>query len=188
MATQETIGVAPVPQLLPLVPPLATTGSRGSIAALPPSNQTLYYARGDNTWQILPTTTYVVGPANSVSGDLATYADTTGRLLGGVSRLDAVPAGSVVQVAYGEYTANVNLTTVIPYDDTVPQNTEGTEILSVSITPRFVNSKVLVSYRGLASGNVAINAAAALFGTWSRTHLPHVIPLSPPLIIGQSKP
>lgn len=35
------------------VPPLANTAARGSIAALPASNQAQYYARGDNTWQIL---------------------------------------------------------------------------------------------------------------------------------------
>lgn len=49
-----TTGVAPVPSTASyLIPPLATTGSMGSIAALPVGNQALYYARGDNTWSDL---------------------------------------------------------------------------------------------------------------------------------------
>ena len=56
--------------------------------------------------------------------------------------------GSIVQTVYGEYTANTDLTAVIPWDDTIPQNTEGTEIISISITPRFVTSKILLNVQG----------------------------------------
>src|SRR4029077_16155974 len=81
VATQSTIGNAPVPVVPPALPPLATVANRGTIAALPSANQTQYYARGDNTWQILPQTTYVVGPASSANGDIGAYAAQTGTIL-----------------------------------------------------------------------------------------------------------
>jgi hypothetical protein len=147
IATQTTVGVAPVPATTPYMPPLATTGSRGTIAALPPSNQANYYARGDNTWQILPATTYVVGPASSAVGDIATYADTTGKLLTNVSKAAAVPAGGVVQTKFLEITS-ASVTAIIPVDSTVPQITEGAQIGSLSITPFFSNSLVRLTAMG----------------------------------------
>ena len=73
--------------------------------------------------------------------------------------------GSVVQTAYAEYTANSNLTAVIPQDDTIPQNTEGTEIINLSITPRFATSLVLARFQGFASigGSAPGGITAALF-------------------------
>ena len=50
--------------------------------------------------------------------------------LGAASMLSKMPPGSIIQTAYAEYPANANLTVVIPSDDTIPQWTEGTEILS----------------------------------------------------------
>jgi hypothetical protein len=163
VATQATTGVAPIPPASPVLPPLANTVDRGSIAALPASNQANYYARGDNTWQILPQTTYVVGPASSVAGDLATYADTTGRQLAAVSMLSKMPVGSIIQTRYTEYTANENLTVIIPTDNTIPQWTEGTEIMAPTITPIFSNSKILVSFMGHVGTSVPTWAMAALF-------------------------
>jgi hypothetical protein len=62
-----------------------------------------------------------------------------------------VGAGSVIQTSYAEYTANSNLTAVIPVDDTIPQNTEGTEILTATITPKFATSLILVRFDGVGS-------------------------------------
>ena len=66
--------------------------------------------------------------------------------------------GSIVQTVYGEYTANTNLTNPIPWDDTIPQNTEGTEIISLPITPRFATSKILLT----ASGKGALTVVGAM--------------------------
>jgi hypothetical protein len=55
-------------------------------------------------------------------------------------------------------------TTVIPYDDTIPQNTEGTEILTASITPQNKNSTIKVE--GFIWGSVDVAGTeliAALF-------------------------
>jgi hypothetical protein len=73
--------------------------------------------------------------------------------------------GCVVQTAYGEYTANSNITTAIPNDDTIPQNTEGVEIINLSITPRFATSLILVRFHGQVTlgGSAPGMVSAALF-------------------------
>jgi hypothetical protein len=48
--------------------------------------------------------------------------------------------GHYVQHAYVTTATVTNISTAIPYDDTIPQNTEGVEILSVSITPKNTNN------------------------------------------------
>lgn len=74
-----------------------------------------------------------------------------------------VPPGSVIQTAYSEYTANTNITASIPTDDTIPQNTEGIEILSVPITPRLVTSTILAVFNGQVFGTATAGVAAAMF-------------------------
>jgi hypothetical protein len=74
-----------------------------------------------------------------------------------------IQPGTVVQTTYSEYVANTNLTTIIPPDDTIPQNTEGTEILTATITPRFATSTILVKFDGQASASVVVGIGAALF-------------------------
>lgn len=49
-------------------------------------------------------------------------------------------AGSVVQVQYQELVTSSTGTTTIPFDDTIPQNTEGDEYLSKAITPTNTNN------------------------------------------------
>jgi hypothetical protein len=153
LSTQSNIGSPPVPVVPPALPPLATTASRGTIAALPSANQTQYYARGDNTWQILPQGTYASGPATSVAGNVATYSDTTGRQLASTPPYGVVPVGGVLQVVYREYTANADLSAILPTDDTIPQWNEGTEILVAPITPLFSTSKILAMFDGVFCNN-----------------------------------
>ncbi len=53
--------------------------------------------------------------------------------------------------AYAEYTTNAAITTpFIPADDTIPQNTEGTEIVTASITLKSASSRVRVRFSGVA--------------------------------------
>lgn len=54
-------------------------------------------------------------------------------------------------------------TTTIPLDDTVPQNTEGTQFYSVSITPTNSNNKLLIFANLTAYPSTSVNAVAALF-------------------------
>jgi len=71
--------------------------------------------------------------------------------------------GQVVQVAHTKHTNLVSGSTVIPFDDTAPQNTEGDEYYTVAITPKDSNNILLVE--ALVKGSVAANVAviAALF-------------------------
>ncbi len=72
--------------------------------------------------------------------------------------------GSVLQSVWATpYTANTDLTANIPGDDTIPQNTEGTQILTLSITPRFSTSKLRLRFEGQVSPTLADRVTAALF-------------------------
>jgi hypothetical protein len=71
--------------------------------------------------------------------------------------------GAVIQSTYGFYATSANLAAAIPIDDTVPQIGEGTLIISVSFTPRFVNSKMVLRFSGQISTSAASGAIVALF-------------------------
>lgn len=74
------------------------------------------------------------------------------------------PAGSIINSAYAEYTTNATLATVIPVDDTIPQSTEGIQILTASLTPSSTTNKVRVRFKGQAVIDTAgANFSAALF-------------------------
>lgn len=53
-------------------------------------------------------------------------------------------SGKVVQVVYTETGAVSTGTTTIPFDDTIPQNTEGTEFLTQAITPTSSTNKLQI--------------------------------------------
>lgn len=74
-----------------------------------------------------------------------------------------VPVGSVVQVQQTDYSALATGTTTIPYDDTEPQNTEGTEVLSQSITPKAIGNILLVEANLFVSHSAVGEVIAALF-------------------------
>ena len=72
-------------------------------------------------------------------------------------------AGQVLQVVNfqtGEYNSG---TTVIPTDDTVPQNTEGTEFMTLAITPTSASSKLLIQVNALLGTNSSTWVVGALF-------------------------
>lgn len=60
------------------------------------------------------------------------------------SAIFSTAAGGIVDRSYAEYTANANLTAIIPADDTVPTNTEGTQILSLTHTPKSTTNRLRV--------------------------------------------
>ena len=72
-------------------------------------------------------------------------------------------AGAIVQSVYAEYTTNAALTTQIPIDDTIPQITEGTEILTASITPISATNKLRIRYQGVCTASTQSHVATALF-------------------------
>lgn len=55
-------------------------------------------------------------------------------------------------------------TTVIPFDDTIPQNTEGDEYMTLAITPKSATSTLIIDVvAGLSSNNNNVTLTAALF-------------------------
>jgi hypothetical protein len=79
--------------------------------------------------------------------------------------LQRLLSGSCLDRAYAQYTTHAQLTTNIPWDDTIPQSNEGTEILTASITPKLATSRVRVLFScqvSCPSGNPSY-AIAALF-------------------------
>lgn len=75
----------------------------------------------------------------------------------------SVPAGFVLTHEYTQNATEFTITTAMPVDNTIPQNTEGTEVLTVSITPKVSTSilKIDVSLQVAQSDNQ--NVSAALF-------------------------
>ncbi|AHG47898.1 hypothetical protein RLEG12_18660 [Rhizobium leguminosarum bv. trifolii CB782] len=77
-----------------------------------------------------------------------------------------LPAGSVVQsVAATPYATNADITAVIPGDDTIPQIGEGTQILTVNITPTSITSKLRIRFAGTVTS--ASGVATAIFAIFS---------------------
>lgn len=73
-------------------------------------------------------------------------------------------AGAVVQVVNTMVSASGTTTTLIPIDDTIPQNTEGAEFMTLSITPKFASSKLKIEVVAIASHSTAGDfVIAALF-------------------------
>lgn len=92
----------------------------------------------------------------TTKGDIMAYSSTTGRFPVGSNGQYVVadstqtfglkyqtltltsadlPSGTIIKVVNDQDGAVLTGTTTIPSDDTIPQNTEGDEILSVSLTP-----------------------------------------------------
>lgn len=72
--------------------------------------------------------------------------------------------GVSVQTVYANYSAVATGTTTIPLDDTIPQNTEGTEIMTLAITPKSATNVLVIEGVILMSYSVATgNLIAALF-------------------------
>lgn len=63
--------------------------------------------------------------------------------------------GDVVQVVTSETGAVATGTTTIPLDDTIPQNTEGDQYLSLAITPTNVNNKLIIDVVAVAANSAA---------------------------------
>ena len=69
--------------------------------------------------------------------------------------------------AYAEYLSNTDISTAIPADDTIPQSGEGTEILSVTITPKTATNRIRIRFMGFGTMSTqgVITAAAFNGGT-----------------------
>lgn len=78
--------------------------------------------------------------------------------------LSALWPGMIVGRAYAEYTAQAGHTALIPTDATIPQITEGEEILSAVYTPKIAGSRLRIKFSGMSSNDSqGYGTAAAMF-------------------------
>lgn len=116
------------------------------------------------------------GSANitTAAGDWALFARINGivtcvfysRASGAAIAVTAgsMPVGSVVQVVNVQSAAVATGTTVLPYDDTIPQNTEGDQYMSLAITPKSATNKLKIDIVLEVAHSVASTLmSAALF-------------------------
>lgn len=74
------------------------------------------------------------------------------------------PSGIVLQEQYAEILTTASGTTSIPQDDTIPQSSEGTEQVTVSITPANTNNILLIELFWMgANSSVSRGMIMALF-------------------------
>ena len=78
------------------------------------------------------------------------------------SQGDRLP-GDTVQRRFNQTGATASGTTTTPFDDTIPQNTEGTEFMTQSITPRSAINNLAIDHIGLYSNTAASFVTAAIF-------------------------
>lgn len=82
-----------------------------------------------------------------------------------VTEANLFAVGSILQSVSAEITDySTTYSAIIPIDDSVPQISEGSQILSVSITPKYASSKIRCRFvTACASGSGAVYISAALF-------------------------
>ena len=68
-----------------------------------------------------------------------------------------------VQFVSASLTTLQSVTTLMPADDTIPQNTEGDEVLTVTITPKFSTSNLMIKFSGMLVKNTSGSVQVALF-------------------------
>jgi len=72
-------------------------------------------------------------------------------------------SGHIIQRQVSSSTATAGGTTAMPFDDTIPQNTEGTQFLTCSITPKHAADLLWITHAGTYSTGGAADVTIALF-------------------------
>ena len=72
-------------------------------------------------------------------------------------------SGSIVQTVTTINQSTATGTTTIPFDNTIPQSTEGTNFISASITPTAIGNKIRVVLNVFGAYSVAAHVIAAIF-------------------------
>lgn len=79
--------------------------------------------------------------------------------------VDGFSAADLMYEAYAENSSVAEITTAIPLDDTRPQITEGTQIITVTYTPKVSTNYLIVEFNLLFDTAITYTAIAALFCT-----------------------
>ena len=106
-------------------------------------------ASAQNNASVFDWSNYMVGLAGKVNTDL--------------SNVDLSKANIVLQQVRYETGAYASTSATIPMDDTIPQITEGAQVMSAAITPKSASSKIVVDVHMFIAGNGSNHSMAALF-------------------------
>lgn len=105
-----------------------------------------------------------VGGVNLKAGAISTASSVpAGAIQAGAVGSPALAVGVSVQTVATMLGAMSTGTSLIPYDNTIPQNTEGTQILTVSITPKATTNRLSIEALVLASSTASNHLQIALF-------------------------
>lgn len=156
----NALGVIAVADYLSAPPVSPEAGARYLVSTSPTGAWSTFAqydiaeASGQGTWfNITP-------PTNC--GWLAYHQGEKDYYLFAASAWATLKSGMIINRVYAEYATNADITAVIPLDDTIPQISEGTEIVTASITPKKTTSRIRVRFDAFGAGN-AQNIIAALF-------------------------
>lgn len=74
------------------------------------------------------------------------------------------PVGGLIQQIYSSTSSLVTCSTITPFDDTIPQNSEGTEVLTATITPTSATNLLFIEANIFGSNSSSPSViTAALF-------------------------
>jgi hypothetical protein len=110
-------------------------------------------AAASGTLTLPAATDTLVGKATT---DVLTNKDLT-------STTNTYPTGFAVQEVHSASNALATGTTIIPYDDTIPQNTEGDQYMSVAITPKSTTNRLYIECVFFGSVSIGNELIVALF-------------------------
>ena len=141
------------------------TGSTGPITAITVPAGMLFMLQFDSTPTLthganlrLPNATSITAVAGMKLIGFATAANS-------VEVLSCTPRpGEILQVVHYDTAAVATGTTVLPFDDTIPQNTEGDQYMTLAITPKSATSNLVVDVVFFGSLSTVTNSmSVALF-------------------------
>lgn len=108
------------------------------------------FVQGDYSLTTAVTNFQVLMSTGTVTGTIYVYGKSKSASTGSTNVL----AGRVVQVVNTQTGAEAHGTTIIPIDDTIPQNTEGDQYMTLAITPTSATNKLkidVVFFGGVAA-------------------------------------
>lgn len=121
---------------------------------------------------VASTTAYAVlcgGTTTTASLQSIAGVGTSGQVLtsNGAAALPTFQAasggGTVVQQIRSTTSTAGSTATTIPFDDSIPQNTEGAEVLTATITPTNTNNILIIEFDGWGHQSAATQYIAAIF-------------------------